>query len=164
MQDGFSPLAVAVQQKHADIVSFLLRLDSSGGASSSATNDRSNTMTSTGSRRARSSSANRKSHLPDLHIAVKKDDSKATALLLQQASADPNVKAQGSGFTALHLASHYGYVSIAQILLTHGANTNVPAGKDNITALHVASKCGQTEMCRLLLGHGAEPNAKTKVV
>ncbi|XP_075263833.1 uncharacterized protein LOC142355590 isoform X3 [Convolutriloba macropyga] len=178
--DGFSPLAVAVQQRHADIVSFLLRLDSSatGPATSAAATTTNNTGTlntigrdsntyntlnsTMNSRRQRSTSSNRKSHLPDLHIAVKKDDSKATALLLQQASADPNVKAPGSGFTALHLAAHYGYVSIAQILLTHGANVNVPAGKDNISALHVAAKCGQTEMTRLLLGHGSEPNAKTK--
>ncbi|XP_063715203.1 ankyrin-3-like isoform X5 [Symsagittifera roscoffensis] len=178
--DGFSPLAVAVQQRHADIVSFLLRLDSSatggtmnanynptgtmnstlGGKDSSNYNTL-NSVTST-HRRQRSTSSNRRSHLPDLHIAVKKDDSKATSLLLQQASADPNVKAPGSGFTALHLAAHYGYVSIAQILLTHGADPNVPAGKDNISALHVAAKCGQTEMTRMLLGHGAEPNAKTK--
>lgn len=55
-QDGFTPLAVALQQGHQKVVSVLLENDSHG----------------TG-----------KVHLPALHIAAKKDDVKAAALLLQ---------------------------------------------------------------------------------
>ena len=55
-QDGFTPLAVALQQGHEKVVSVLLENDSHGAG---------------------------KVHLPALHIAAKKDDIKAAALLLQ---------------------------------------------------------------------------------
>lgn len=53
-QDGFTPLAVAMQQGHDKVVAVLLENDSRG-----------------------------KVRLPALHIAAKKDDCKAAALLLQ---------------------------------------------------------------------------------
>lgn len=54
VQDGFTPLAVAMQQGHDKVVSVLLENDSKG-----------------------------KVRLPALHIAAKKDDCKAADLLLQ---------------------------------------------------------------------------------
>ena len=54
LQDGFTPLAVAMQQGHDKVVSVLLENDSKG-----------------------------KVRLPALHIAAKKDDCKAADLLLQ---------------------------------------------------------------------------------
>ncbi len=53
-EDGFTPLAVALQQGHDKVVSVLLENDTRG-----------------------------KVRLPALHIAAKKDDCKAAALLLQ---------------------------------------------------------------------------------
>ena len=53
-QDGFTPLAVALQQGHDQVVSLLLENDTKG-----------------------------KVRLPALHIAARKDDTKAAALLLQ---------------------------------------------------------------------------------
>lgn len=54
-QDGFTPLAVALQQGHERVVALLIDNDSRGRV-----------------------------RLPALHIAAKKDDVKAAALLLQQ--------------------------------------------------------------------------------
>lgn len=54
IQDGFTPLAVAMQQGHDKVVAVLLENDTRG-----------------------------KVRLPALHIAAKKDDCKAAALLLQ---------------------------------------------------------------------------------
>lgn len=54
LQDGFTPLAVAMQQGHDKVVTVLLENDTRG-----------------------------KVRLPALHIAAKKDDCKAAALLLQ---------------------------------------------------------------------------------
>lgn len=53
-EDGFTPLAVALQQGHDQVVSLLLENDTKG-----------------------------KVRLPALHIAARKDDTKAAALLLQ---------------------------------------------------------------------------------
>ena len=54
LQDGFTPLAVALQQGHDKVVAVLLENDTRG-----------------------------KVRLPALHIAAKKDDIKAATLLLQ---------------------------------------------------------------------------------
>lgn len=60
-QDGFTPLAVALQQGHERVVSVLLEHDSKG-----------------------------KVKLPALHIAAKKDDMRSANLLLQNEQNDVN--------------------------------------------------------------------------
>lgn len=66
-----------------------------------------------------------KVRLPALHIAAKKDDCKAAALLLQNEH-NPDVTSK-SGFTPLHIAAHYGNESIANLLLSKGADVNYSA-------------------------------------
>lgn len=69
LQDGFTPLAVALQQGHDQVVSLLLENDTKG-----------------------------KVRLPALHIAARKDDTKAAALLLQNdnnADVESKVRRQG---------------------------------------------------------------------
>lgn len=67
VQDGFTPLAVALQQGHDQVVSLLLENDTKG-----------------------------KVRLPALHIAARKDDTKAAALLLQNDhNADVESKVKG---------------------------------------------------------------------
>lgn len=67
VQDGFTPLAVALQQGHDQVVSLLLENDTKG-----------------------------KVRLPALHIAARKDDTKAAALLLQNDhNADVESKVRG---------------------------------------------------------------------
>lgn len=55
-----------------------------------------------------------KVRLPALHIAAKKDDVKAAALLLQNEH-NPDVTSK-SGFTPLHIAAHYGNDKVASLL------------------------------------------------
>ncbi|XP_008435593.1 ankyrin-3-like isoform X27 [Poecilia reticulata] len=137
-EDGFTPLAVALQQGHDQVVSLLLENDTKG-----------------------------KVRLPALHIAARKDDTKAAALLLQS---DHNADIESkmmvnrtteSGFTPLHIASHYGNINVATLLLNRGAAVDFKARND-ITPLHVASKRGNTNMVRLLLERGARIDARTK--
>ncbi|XP_029106869.1 ankyrin-3-like isoform X22 [Scleropages formosus] len=129
-EDGFTPLAVALQQGHDQVVSLLLENDTKG-----------------------------KVRLPALHIAARKDDTKAAALLLQN---DHNADVESkSGFTPLHIAAHYGNINVATLLLNRGAAVDFTARND-ITPLHVASKRGNGNMVRLLLDRGAKIDAKTK--
>lgn len=68
-QDGFTPLAIALQQGHNSVVSLLLEHDTKG-----------------------------KVRLPALHIAARKDDTKSAALLLQNDhNADVQSKVRGRG-------------------------------------------------------------------
>ncbi|XP_034564072.1 ankyrin-3-like [Notolabrus celidotus] len=137
-EDGFTPLAVALQQGHEQVVSLLLENDTKG-----------------------------KVRLPALHIAARKDDTKAAALLLQN---DHNADVESkmmvnrtteSGFTPLHIAAHYGNINVATLLLNRGAAVDFKARND-ITPLHVASKRGNSNMVRLLLERGAKIDARTK--
>ncbi|KAM8852491.1 ankyrin-3-like isoform 7-T7 [Synchiropus picturatus] len=129
-EDGFTPLAVALQQGHDQVVSLLLENDTKG-----------------------------KVRLPALHIAARKDDTKAAALLLQN---DHNADVESkSGFTPLHIASHYGNIHVATLLLNRGAAVDFMARND-ITPLHVAAKRGNSNMVVLLLDRGAKIDAKTK--
>ncbi|XP_048864575.1 ankyrin-3-like isoform X1 [Brienomyrus brachyistius] len=137
-EDGFTPLAVALQQGHDQVVSLLLENDTKG-----------------------------KVRLPALHIAARKDDTKAAALLLQN---DHNADVESkmmvnrtteSGFTPLHIAAHYGNINVATLLLNRGAAVDFTARND-ITPLHVAAKRGNGNMVRLLLDRGAKIDAKTK--
>ncbi|XP_075204779.1 ankyrin-3 isoform X1 [Anomaloglossus baeobatrachus] len=129
-EDGFTPLAVALQQGHDQVVSLLLENDTKG-----------------------------KVRLPALHIAARKDDTKAAALLLQN---DHNADVESkSGFTPLHIAAHYGNINVATLLISRGAAVDFTARND-ITPLHVASKRGNGNMVKLLLDRGSKIDAKTR--
>ncbi|KAH8406409.1 hypothetical protein KR222_000123, partial [Zaprionus bogoriensis] len=129
-EDGFTPLAVAMQQGHEKVVAVLLESD-----------------------------MRCKIRLPALHIAAKKNDVNAAAMLLQH---DNNADiVSKSGFTPLHIAAHYGNVNIACLLLDHGADVNYTA-KHNITPLHVACKWGKAEVCNILLSRSARIDAVTR--
>ncbi|CAD6190703.1 unnamed protein product [Caenorhabditis auriculariae] len=129
-EDGFTPLAVALQQGHDRVVAVLLENDTRG-----------------------------KVRLPALHIAAKKDDTKAATLLLQNEH-NPDVTSK-SGFTPLHIAAHYGHENVATLLLERGANVNFQA-RHNISPLHVATKWGRVDMANLLLKKGAVIDSRTK--
>ncbi|XP_014665288.1 PREDICTED: ankyrin-2-like [Priapulus caudatus] len=129
-EDGFTPLAVALQQGHEKVVTVLLENDTRG-----------------------------KVRLPALHIAAKKDDCKAAALLLQSEH-EPDVTSK-SGFTPLHIAAHYGNTNVATLLISRGANINYCA-RHGITPLHVSAKWGRVNMVTLLLGRGAAIDSTTR--
>jgi len=73
---------------------------------------------------------------------------------------NPDVTSK-SGFTPLHIASHYGNQNIANLLIQKGADVNYSA-KHNISPLHVAAKWGKTNMVSLLLEKGGNIEAKTR--
>ncbi|CAH8624699.1 unnamed protein product [Heterobilharzia americana] len=130
-EDGFTPLAVALQQGHDRVVNLLLEKDSRG-----------------------------KCRLPALHIAAKKNDVHAANLLLNNTEINVD-HASASGFTALHIAAHYGNVNITKLLIERNANVNYQA-KNYITPLHVAAKWGKKEVVNELIQADAEVNAQTR--
>ncbi|XP_041485465.1 ankyrin-2-like isoform X8 [Lytechinus variegatus] len=129
-EDGFTPLAVALQQGHDKVVAVLLENDRAG-----------------------------KTRLPALHIAARKDDTKAASLLLQNGH-NPDVPSK-SQFTPLHIAAHYGHVNVATLLLQKGASVDYNA-RNHIKPLHVAAKWGRVNMVNTLLDRGACIDAKTR--
>ena len=74
-----------------------------------------------------------KVRLPALHIAAKKDDTKAAGLLLQN-DHNPDVTSK-SGFTPLHIAAHYGNENIAALLLQRNANVNYAAKVSSVIVM-----------------------------
>ncbi len=65
----------------------------------------------------------------------------------------------GDGFSALHLASFFGALEAAAILVEKGANVNIHAGNmSDLRPLHSACAAGQGAIVGLLLEAGAKPN------
>ncbi|KAF0025711.1 hypothetical protein F2P81_022592 [Scophthalmus maximus] len=129
-EDGFTPLAVALQQGHDQVVSLLLENDTKG-----------------------------KVRLPALHIAARKDDTKAAALLLQN---DHNADVESKNdITPLHVASKRGNGNMVRLLLERGAKIDART-KDGLTPLHCGARSGHEQVVEMLLDRGAPILSKTK--
>ncbi|KAG8008768.1 Ankyrin-3, partial [Nibea albiflora] len=129
-EDGFTPLAVALQQGHDQVVSLLLENDTKG-----------------------------KVRLPALHIAARKDDTKAAALLLQN---DHNADVESKNdITPLHVASKRGNSNMVRLLLERGAKIDART-KDGLTPLHCGARSGHEQVVEMLLDRGAPILSKTK--
>nr|XP_027204543.1 ankyrin-3-like [Dermatophagoides pteronyssinus] len=162
-EDGFTPLAVALQQGHDRVVAVLLENDTKG-----------------------------KVRLPALHVAAKKDDCKAATLLLQndhypdvtsksgftplhiashygneniaalllEKNADVNFAAKHQ-ITPLHVAAKWGKVNMVSLLLDYKAKID-SATQDGLTPLHCAARSGHKSVVQLLIERGAPISPKTK--
>lgn len=85
LQDGFTPLAVALQQGHQEVVTLLLENDTKG-----------------------------KVRLPALHIAARKDDTKSAALLLQSGN-DADVESKVALLCCCCVASSFSFVTFNEL-------------------------------------------------
>uniref|UniRef100_A0A8U8CD64 Ankyrin-1 n=1 Tax=Geospiza parvula TaxID=87175 RepID=A0A8U8CD64_GEOPR len=162
-QDGFTPLAVALQQGHENVVAHLINYGTKG-----------------------------KVRLPALHIAARNDDTRTAAVLLQNdpnadvlsktgftplhiaahyenlsvaqlllnRGASVNFTPQ-NGITPLHIASRRGNIIMVRLLLDRGAQIETRT-KDELTPLHCAARNGHVRIAEILLDHGAPIQAKTK--
>uniref|UniRef100_A0A8D2Q6T4 Ankyrin 1 n=1 Tax=Varanus komodoensis TaxID=61221 RepID=A0A8D2Q6T4_VARKO len=162
-EDGFTPLAVALQQGHENVVAHLINYGTKG-----------------------------KVRLPALHIAARNDDTRTAAVLLQNdpnadvlsktgftplhiaahyenlnvaqlllnRGASVNFTPQ-NGITPLHIASRRGNIIMVRLLLDRGAHIETRT-KDELTPLHCAARNGHVRIAEILLDHGAPIQAKTK--
>ena len=99
--------------------------------------------------------------MPALHIAAKKDDTKAAGLLLQN-DHNPDVTSK-SGFTPLHRGAFcqflFRWIYYCHISKSTGKNT----GKKHLCALHIAAHYGNENIAALLLQRNANVNYAAKV-
>ena len=94
-----------------------------------------------------------------LHEAATRGDALAAKTLLD-ANPDQVNAADEHGWTPLHLAAHYGFRDVAELLLAAGADANgrsVNAMAN--TPLHAAAAGQQADLALLLLESGADLNA-----
>ena len=94
-----------------------------------------------------------------LHAASSHRHMKVVEILLREGFSSPDqIDRVGSqGLTAFFVASIFGNLEIARVLLRAGANINV-SNKDGNTALMVACKVGKADTVKFLLEEGADPN------
>ena len=72
---------------------------------------------------------------------------------------DVNVKLK-EGFTALFMASDYGHLEVARLMIEKGAKLDLRDNND-ATALYIASRNGHLEVARLLIEKGATVDLQT---
>jgi ankyrin repeat protein len=131
-KDGKTPLLVAAEQGHREVVEVLLEMNSDVNAQSG--------------------------QYGNALQAVSAGGHKEVATLLLDKGADVN--AQGGQYSnALYAASDKGHKEIATLLLDKGADVNAQGGQYS-NALQAASACGYKEIVMLLLDKGANVNAQ----
>jgi len=92
---------------------------------------------------------------PALCLAVERGHSKLVRLLLARNCS--TTLADRGGLSPLHLASSYGFVQVAEILLDNRADINMAAsGGLGDTPLHMAVSCGQLAVAEYLVSRGAD--------
>ena len=125
---GWTPLHVALQYRHTEIVEILLK----AGAQA-------DVQTPVGQ--------------TPLHVALEHCDVTSARLLLRYGNYKDS--ADKSGMTALHLAARNGYKDIVLSLVDQGSDVNAQ-DKSGKTPLHRAAEQGKTEMVSLLAQRGSD--------
>lgn len=97
-----------------------------------------------------------------IFAAVRNNDTKTVAALLDNKNLDVNFTDSLSGKTALMHAALHGKTDMAQLLLERKADIN-KLDRSSRNALIHATRRGNGEMVRLLLRHGAQPNQESHI-
>ena len=100
----------------------------------------------------------RRSHL---HYAASLGLHSIVNFLVIEHSQDVHSRILIDNATPLHLASRYGHIEVARILLEFGADLTAQ-NRDWETPLHVALRDGQVEVACMLLEFGADPTAQNE--
>jgi len=134
IDDGETPLELAVSAGHSDLVTFLI----DKGAEVNSRNERNRTP---------------------LYHAVWYGQKGIVELLIAK-GVDVNAK-DNRGYTPLHFALLYSKTDIARLLINKGADVHAK-DRSGYTPLHWAVMMGNRELTRLVLSKGADVNVKGK--
>src|SRR4030067_689923 len=96
----------------------------------------------------------------DIFTAAQDGDTVKLRLLLE---ANPSQVGtyHSDGWTALHLAAHFGHLEAAELLLSFGADSDARSKNSFAnTPLHAAVAGNRTEMVELLVADGCDFNAR----
>jgi ankyrin repeat protein len=96
-----------------------------------------------------------------LHFAVVCGLHRIVKFLIVEHSQDVNSRCFENEWTPLHVASTYGYVEVARILIEHGADVTAKA-VNGWTPLHEASKRGHIDVAGFLVEHGTDAISRDK--
>lgn len=96
-----------------------------------------------------------------LHLAAQHDHVPSANILVSNGNATIDSQTQ-TGYSPLHVASHYGQAGMVRYLLQNGADVHLTTDAGN-TALHHAAQQGQTLIITLLLEKKADPDAVNNV-
>lgn len=133
LQNGLTPLHVAVHHNNLDVVNLLV---SKGGSPHSAARV----------------NKKRKTSSPH-HVCI---ICTHIVCLIQPNPSDPQ-----NGYTALHIASKQNQVEVANSLLQYGASANAES-LQGVTPLHLAAQEGRPDMVSLLISKQANVNLGNK--
>jgi len=98
--------------------------------------------------------------LRPLHLAAQNDHVPSANVLVQDGKANVDPQTQ-TGYSPLHVASHFGQAGMVRYLLQNGADVHLTTEAGN-TPLHHAAQQGQTLIITLLLEKKADPDAVNK--
>ena len=132
--DGYTPLILASQNGHAEVVRYLLSLNADASS-----------MTA--------------SHGTTALIQAAQEGHLEVVKLLVANRADPNLSMTYAGLTALIRAAGKGHFEIAKVLIQSGAHVNATTTDNRATPLIYAARNGSMNTVQLLLQHRADLTA-----
>jgi hypothetical protein len=125
--DGTTPLFMACQNGHTEVVGLLLACDGI---------EVNKAKTTTGA--------------TPLYMACQEGHTEVVGLLLACDGIDVNKARSNNGATPLHTAAHSGYLSIAQLLVVFGANVAAATTQNNRTPQQLAAAAEHNELAEWL--------------
>lgn len=140
--DGITPLMIASQKGHLDIVNMLTKLKGSNVVDINA-------------------KAAGHQNVSALYLAVHNNQLDVVRVLLAN-KADVNITAD-NGYTPLMIAAHNGNVEIVELLLENGADHTLKNGK-GCTAHDLASKNNHNHICETLESRNSKVDVQESVI
>ncbi|WP_252120576.1 ankyrin repeat domain-containing protein [Candidatus Chromulinivorax destructor] len=127
--DGSTPLHIAAEKGHMEIIKFLL------AAGVSVDIQMPNGATA-------------------LYFAAQNGYTEIVRLLIQ-GGANVDIQRTDNGYTALCIAAEKGHLEIVRFLVEHGADVNMKKNVNGATSLYLAAEKGHIEIVKFLLAAGA---------